>query len=69
MKKQEEWPAIRIEENHIVYPDDSQSYTGYYIFAGDECISELEYEELLLIRDLINRIERNRKQEAFSQKE
>ena len=53
---------IRVEENVVFYADEKRNYTGYYIFAYDENICELTYEELLLIRDLIDRIERRHKQ-------
>lgn len=57
-KRANESADIRVEENVVFYPEEKKSYTGYYIFAYDENICELTYEELLLIRDLINRIER-----------
>ena len=55
--RQKKEKCIWIEDNYNVFPSEKDSYPCFNLFVEDECINEMDYEELLSIRDMINRIE------------
>ena len=60
-KKSKEW--IWIEDGYHVWPSEDDSYLCFTIYADQESICELSYKELLMIRDMINRIEQRHSRE------
>ena len=49
---------IWISDEYQEYPREEDGRMRFSIYVEQEVISELTYEELLAIRDMINRIER-----------
>lgn len=63
MKRRRSGKTIWIEDNFNVFPSKEDSYPCFHLFVENEYINELSYDELLMIRDMINRIEQRHKKE------
>ena len=63
MKRIRSGKTIWIEDNFNVFPSKEDSYPCFHLFVENEYINELSYDELLMIRDMINRIEQRHKKE------
>ena len=61
--KTDETDSVRIDACKTMFPDKKRDYELFYVKCGIECLDDIEYEELLELRDLINRIEEERKQQ------
>lgn len=61
--KTNETDSVRIDACKTMFPDKKRDYELFYVKCGIECLDDIEYEELLELRDLINRVEEERKQQ------
>lgn len=52
---------VFIVEDRYHNPDRKTNYTTFYISVGEDSISEASYEDLLTLRNIINRIEQEKK--------
>lgn len=60
-RNRKEW--IWISDEYQVWPRKEDSCQRFSIYADQESITELPYEDLLSIRDMIDRIEQRYKKE------
>ncbi len=61
--REDEVNYVRIDACKTMFLNKKKDYELFYVKCGTDCMDDVEYEELLELRDLINRIEQERKQQ------
>ncbi len=54
---------VYICENHYYHMESRRDYVNYYVSMTNESMSDVTYEELIALRDLINELEKRHNEE------